>query len=336
MDNNAALITTGSKFWEYVVTRSNSLITASYSLSLTETRLLEAFTTLIDSFEEHGQIQELVITTNDYKEIYHSDSSQQNIYRDLKEATQRLMRREPISIKISEGKTLESVLVSSAIFDENERTITLSFPKELRPFLTGLRGGFSSYKLKYVHKLPSTYAFRIYSLINMWIGQNKKQSHITVDQLRDILDLGDKYKRFAELRRSVIEPSIEAINRFTDFELEASYTKKGRSFHNILFRFNQNEKAYLEKQQNALNWLDTSKHVKKFSRVQEIHYQDKAPNTKEREEWDGILDGTPYVHFKNGKEYIKQENGALNLTTNEVIDWAIFLLQIKEGRYQKP
>ncbi len=66
---------------------------------------------------------------------------------------------------------------------------------------------------------------------------------LEIDEFRDLLAIGGKYKQISELKARVVAPAIEQINDSTDFELDVSFRKSRRTVKWIQLRFNRKAEA---------------------------------------------------------------------------------------------
>lgn len=219
-----------------LVYKSNSLIEASYSLTINEQRLLVACISKIHSAKKIGD-RTYTFTVDEAVDLF--DQRRDNAYRDLALASERLFERKIISIS-NNGRTRELMRwVSYCKFEEDSEAVTLRFTEEIVPYISQLESNFTKYRLKHIAQLTSSYAVRIYELIVGWASQGDDMKQITLDELRDLLAIGLKYKQFGELRTRVIQPAVEQINESTNYNLEVSYRKRKRFYHWIQFHFTQ-------------------------------------------------------------------------------------------------
>lgn len=110
----------------------------------------------------------------------------------------------------------------------------------------------NEYKSKYgrmqfepVKKFTSTYAFRLYELLQNYSYQGKRE--IQLEDLRYKLGIYDeeKYKRYTDFNKRILQPSIELINTHTDINVEYESKRYGRSIGSIKFYISKNNKFNL-------------------------------------------------------------------------------------------
>ncbi|RXJ92866.1 hypothetical protein CRV00_12015 [Malaciobacter molluscorum] len=142
--------------------------------------------------------------------------------------------------------------------NEEEKIIECRFDKALKPYLLQLKENFTSYHLKNVLTLRSSYAIDVYELCKQFmpdptseaIKENKVVNFafrtINLQEFRDLLHIPESYKNndVSRLLEKVVEDINEKTNLFITFKMQ----KKGRKFSSI--RFDIERKSYRE---NKLN-----------------------------------------------------------------------------------
>ncbi len=220
-----------------VVTQANLLVEASYRLNLEEKRIIIAAISKIDS---RGEVPASVtITAEEYAQLFELDIN--SAYQQIKEAAVRLYDR-TIKLNTKDGKNRPvddemRWVYRRAIYHSREGKVTLKFSPDLIPYLGQLKEQFTGYKLVNVKALKSTYSIRLYELLTQYLPAGERW--ITVDQFRDMLDLNDKYPRFADLKRWIIEPAIEGLNIKSNYDVMYNTEKKGRKIHKLWFFFSE-------------------------------------------------------------------------------------------------
>ena len=113
--------------------------------------------------------------------------------------------------------------------------VKLNFSPDVITYLSEITKNFTKYKLSEISGFSSQYSIRIYELMSQW--QTFGEVEYSVDELRGMLDLGDKYKFFSEFRRNVIDKSVNEINKFSSMKLSYGVRKVGRTVQSIQFKF---------------------------------------------------------------------------------------------------
>lgn len=237
-----AIATTNHK--NATVVQSNVLVEASYRLNLEEKRVVIAAISKIDPRRDVPD--SITITAEEYAKLF--DLKIDAAYQQLKEAAAKLYTRTiKLNSKDSKNRPVDDEMrwvYRRAIYHSREGKVTLSFSPDLMPYLGQLKEQFTGYKAHNVRALKSTYSIRLYELLTQYLAAGERW--ITVDKFREMLDLEDKYPRFADLNRWIIEPSIKELNAKSNYEVLFRPEKKGRAVHKLWFFFN-------EKQQMAMD-----------------------------------------------------------------------------------
>jgi plasmid replication initiation protein len=240
-----------------LVTMSNTLLRASYEISLVEKRLLLAFISQIDNDickKEGAERDNLPTITSDTR--YTLDvKAYSNLYNieyeaaknELEVAVDKLFQKE-VTFTTPEGRVTTRWIASKIKYTKGEHTLGLKWASDIIPFISELRDNFTSYRLRFLSTISSVYALRLYELFIMELNRSYK-SHveltIPVEQLRDMLALGNKYTLFSDFRKRVIEEPINQLNKDKNSNITVSiadgtgkklYNKKGKQVVSITFR----------------------------------------------------------------------------------------------------
>ena len=121
-------------------------------------------------------------------------------------------------------------------YKDGEGTIGIQFSNPVLPYLSNLHENFTSYNLRYVAKFKSTYGVRIYELMKQW-GDSKSSVEFSIDKLKFLFLLEEKYERTDVFKRKVIEPAIKDINVHSDILISYENIKTGRKITGFRFKF---------------------------------------------------------------------------------------------------
>ena len=227
----------------FLVKKANDLTIARYSMTVNEQRLLLACISQIPVDAPITSEFEFVLTIEQAQDLFYSESSKKNIYRDMREAVAALYERD-VKIPLQNGDVLQTRFVSSIVWVADKNTIKVNFAPKILPYLTMLKSNFTRYRLGCVVQLTSFYAVRIYELIvNWWQNGQCFKKQIEIEELKQILDIEEKYTQFGEFKKSVIERAISQINESTDFQVKVEFKKLKRSFKWITFTWSRKEEA---------------------------------------------------------------------------------------------
>lgn len=223
-----------------LISQSNDLVTASYSMSIVEKELLLACISKIDSRPDRPEQvtpkTKFIVSVDTMKELFFTEKNRDNAFRDIKNAGNRLFERE-VTIRLGDNKYLRTRFVSGILFDPDKSQITVTFAEDILPYLTELSANFTKYKLYEVAEFSSAYSIRLYELIVMWINQFQYKKEFDLYEFKELMGAQGKYKQFTQLRERVIETAINEINEKTNYKVSVSYKKASRSFVGLTLGF---------------------------------------------------------------------------------------------------
>lgn len=220
------------------VVKSNKFIEARYDMSVVQNRIIILLISKLDRFAEDFGTQ--ILHASEFKEL--SGQEGWSVYAQLEEAAQQLVEQR-IHIAHEKGWT-KANLLSFVTYHKNKGCIEARFNPDMRPLLLKLQGYYTKYQAKQVMQLSSPYSIRLYEQLKMRYEQAKAYGkspvfEIEVSYLREILNLEDKYDRFSDFRRRVIDFPTKEINEHTDLSVSYATKKRGREVHAIVFQVSE-------------------------------------------------------------------------------------------------
>ncbi len=226
-----------------MIYKSNALVEASYRLSVQEQRIVLACISQVRRDEAVTDEVLYSVTAADLAQL--SGTAIEAAYSELKAAALRLRRREVRLTQEPNGKGKKpSVMITgwvqTIIYREGEGRVELRFTRDMLPYLTELTRQFTRYALADVAQMDSAHAIRLYELLIQW--ESKGSREISVEELREWLQLEDRYPLMADLRRWVIEPSVAQINEHSPLSVTFEQRKTGRRVSHLQFTFGPKKK----------------------------------------------------------------------------------------------
>lgn len=228
---------------QHLVVKSNSLIQASYKLSLNEQRLVLLAVSGLNSKRVanrpgFNQVEGIKITAAEFGEAWNLPMNK--AYEALRDATNELYERSIVEIK---GKrTTKDRWVSRVAYHHGEGWAELSFSPHITPHLTSLGKNFTEYRLGQVANLRSTYSVRLFE----WCIQFVDNGWLTIT-LDDLVQrLGIAYTRYVDIRRYVIEPAVKELQAKSNLDIQWAPIKEGRSVKAIRFTFKEQDQRKLD------------------------------------------------------------------------------------------
>lgn len=260
-----------------LVVKSNKLVQALQSLTLSEARLIQL--AIIDARETgKGLTTEHPLELNATRYAKAFKTSLDAAYLCLSEAEETLFKRQ-FTIENDDGSVTKSRWIQDANYKKGEGRILLTLTRVLIEQVTKIDGFetyFTSYYLEQTANFKSIYAVRLYELLKQWksIGQTPIYK---IDKFREQLGIGiNEYPRVEAFKRRILETGIEQINTFSDIKVEYQQHKKGRSIIGFSFIFKHKEASKNNNLNSAMIKL-TDKQISLFSNrlVVNIAFSDK-------------------------------------------------------------
>lgn len=218
------------------VTKSNALIEANYKLSTLEQKIILYLISQIHKDDDDFKMYRLPI--QEFSEMLGYRGSPK--YTELREITKNLMRK---VLEIREGQKLKQLSwVSYVEYDERSGFVSLSFDPRLKPYLLQLKREFTTYRLKNVMELKSSYSIRMYELLKRW--QYMKEVEIALDDLRMMVGAADKYHQYHNFKKRVLTPAKQEILEKTDIWFKYQEVRKKRKV--MALRFYIQEKSTID------------------------------------------------------------------------------------------
>ena len=118
--------------------------------------------------------------------------------------------------------------------NENTGIFTFMFNDQISELLLPLQSYFKSDLQEYLH-ISSSHAINLYMLFRANEFQNKVQSYY-IEELKKHLGLEEKYGRWEGLKRIVLDPSIEQLNKETNYFFSYEAKRIGRSIGKVEIR----------------------------------------------------------------------------------------------------
>ena len=259
-----------------LVVMDNKLIRASYKLTVNEIRLiLVAISQMPKNDEPVDPKKAYYITKNDFVRL---GVEPKNVARDIRSACKDLLSR-VITIKTPIGDLdthwVHNVLhFKSEVFERLKKehpdaesdeefisslrlhNLMDSLPmiansddnliarvvlhEDIIPYISQLREQFTQLMLDDVVDFGSFYSYRVYLMMMQF--RSTGICTIKVNDLREALDLKDKYEATKDLKVRVIDTAVDEINEKSPFNVTYEMTKTGRKFTHLVLKFKPKKK----------------------------------------------------------------------------------------------
>ncbi|WP_092514924.1 replication initiation protein [Xenorhabdus mauleonii] len=216
--------------------KSNALIEASYKLTLQEQRVLLM---CIGKLNPQAETLEKTfqLTANEFYLAF-PDMGRENAERRLQEAVERLAERW-IYIHWKEKEEKIRWIQGQAKYFDGQGKIELVFSDLIMPYLTQLKGQFTSIAVKNVSALKRTYSIRIYELLMQFKTAGDRL--ISLKDFRTILGIENKYLQFRDLNKLLLKPAINELNQKSNITVSVDTVKDGRNVIALHFSFKEDK-----------------------------------------------------------------------------------------------
>lgn len=230
---------------ERLIVKDNALIMASYALSVDEQRLVLA---CIGKAQEakaplKSEAIEISLNVNEYAALYQVQVK--HAYKALKQSSDKLFDR--LIFMKSDGQERKiRWLQEQAVYDSGKVKLTFSnlISKHIREIVTKP----SAYRLEQATQLRTQYAIRFFEIFNMCIDPETQQGtwDVSLVDLRKILKLEDSYPRWVDLKKYIIQDSVNQINNNTSLRADWEVSgKEGRQISRVKFSVFESEQLEL-------------------------------------------------------------------------------------------
>jgi plasmid replication initiation protein len=184
-------------------------------------------------------------------------------YQQLQAAALTLKRREVRITQEPNGQgrrkeTLVANWVQSIKYSEGNGEVKLRFNHDMLPYLTELSRCFTSYRLKNVVCMSSSYGVRIYELLVQWKDLGKKE--FSIEHLKQLLQVEKQYLQMCDFKKRVLDPAIKDINKNSDMWVAWTQKKTGRKVTHLIFQFGlkQEQKSKTQKSEIKIQGVEKS------------------------------------------------------------------------------
>lgn len=217
-----------------IVIKSNALISARFDWSVLQQRAIMLLVSQLSRQTEMFDEQRIYVS--DLQDL--TESKAKNMHRQFVKLSSDLLSLR-VEVRTDDGQSYEGYNVMSfSKYQKGSGYIEARFNPDMRPYLIQLKSHFTRYHLKQAIRLQSVYSIRLYEICKQFESIGWRT--VSIKEFRRMLVLEDKYTRFTELRRRVIEPAQREIKEKCDLCFDYKVQRKGRTPTAIRFDIKPN------------------------------------------------------------------------------------------------
>ena len=220
-----------------LVVKDNSLIDASFNLSLVEQRIM------LMAIVEARELPKLTFDTpvkvsvKSYIDQFKVASS--TAYESLQDAVDTLFERQFSYYDPVMGERFKERWIYKASYIDDKGHVVMFFTPTVISMISRLYKNFTQYLIDEVSDFKSKYSVRLYELLIKYkeLGSSKKY---TIDELRSLLGVENtEYKTMSLFKVNVLDKAVKEINTKTDIQIKYDQFKEGRTISHILFKLSK-------------------------------------------------------------------------------------------------
>ena len=238
-----------------LVVKDNSLIDASFNLSLVEQRLMLLAIVEARELDKLTPDTPIEVKATAYRDQYKTDKSE--AYKQLADASKQLFNRQfsYIDRYADTDAVTVSRWVNEVTYVNDKGMVVMYLNRNVISMISRLEANFTQYLLEQVSDFKSKYSIRLYELLIKYrdIGASKK---FEIAELRSKLGLEDtEYSTMSNFKSRVLDVAIKEINDKADIQIKYEQFKEGRKVSHILFKFVK-KKEKKQKESKDKNTVD--------------------------------------------------------------------------------
>ena len=241
------------------VVEHNSLITSIAKMDKTPLKMFELAVSCIDT-EEPPKDHTVYLSKEELFTFFKvSDNDKHSRF---KQAVENMQKQAFFKIKEKkeQGFEFENIVpIPYVKWTDYHDEVTIRFSPEIMPYLINLKKNFTQHALSDISELNSKHSIILYRWLSMNYNQYEHYSYkggrreeqveayrnpsISIRELREMTDIVNEYKLFADLEKWILKKPLEEINDHTSFTVTYDKVKKGRSIDSIVFHITKKRRA---------------------------------------------------------------------------------------------
>ena len=268
-----------------VLMKHNDLVNAKYESKLVHNRV---FVYLLYAFQKYTDEDRLVHEVSREELCKFVLKQNERTIKGLRTMLSDLRKKELFLINENDDGSIDYITAGFIDkFSYNDKTdrFTITADAHVHRLLHRyLKDGYTPINLEIWMSLKNSYAQRFYDLLRSWSG-SKRTINYSLDYIRKVMLLENKYKVYADFKKRVLIPAIEELNNTGYFEIEFEEKRLGRTIDSIDFivkdldkrvYFDTKEnKKIIELESKEIVSIDTNDFNSKKSKIDEFYIPNK-------------------------------------------------------------
>ena len=227
-----------------IVKQGDKLSFAQYTLSLTEAKFLAIVMAQIDMNDT--EFKEYSIKVSDIAELTNAEQNETRLKKFAK-----TFQSKVITVDSPNGDFTTFNWWHHITYVKGEARFLVQLHDYMKPILLEFKKNltpFGKSSLLYISQMEKLYTPRFYYMLCSYQAQYKNELEFEVTELMNILQVKKSQREnYGELKRKILAPALEEINRITDLNVTFSESQKiGKKVTHIRFEFTKKEKDLLD------------------------------------------------------------------------------------------
>ena len=227
-----------------IVKQGDKLSFAQYTLSLTEAKFLAIVMAQIDMNDT--EFKEYSIKVSDIAELTNAEQNETRLKKFAK-----TFQGKVITVDSPNGDFTTFNWWHHITYVKGEARFLVQLHDYMKPILLEFKKNltpFGKSSLLYISQMEKLYTPRFYYMLCSYQAQYKNELELEVTELMNILQVKKSQREnYGELKRKILAPALEEINRITDLNVTFSESQKmGKKVTHIRFEFTKKEKDLLD------------------------------------------------------------------------------------------
>lgn len=214
----------------YKVVKSNDLVQkARFNLSLQEQKIILYLISKIKP--DDIELKDYSFEIAEFCKVCGMDLDSGGNYKYIKDTIKSLSDKS-VWLSVSDREEILLRWIYTAKIEKKSGMISIGISDDIKPYLLQLKDKFTQYELFYTLAMKSQYSIRIYELLKSYeyLGSHT----FCIEDLKRRL-VAEKYSRFADFKRKVLDIAVREINKLSDLNVIYSLEKTGRKFTKVAF-----------------------------------------------------------------------------------------------------